>query len=181
MTPALQAVNQRFGTDYTLQHYVHPDARHWMPSDHHDHFMEFVRDPEVYGHLAALPGSIEAVLDLAAHDCNIVITSHRPPAALQPTRDWLLRHGVAYAQLEVDFGSKAALATRYGPDRPLIFLDDDPTLIKILALPRPGIEVWLLQTPYTGQVDLSLCRLFADWPQLQAALLERLQPSAPEL
>jgi uncharacterized HAD superfamily protein len=181
MTPALTAVNLRFGSSYSYQDIIHHDAKTWMPSDHHDHFMEFVRDPEVYGRLDPLPEGIEVVLGLAERDCSIVITSHRPPAALRPTRDWLLRHGVPYSQLSVSYGSKAALAEGYGPTRPLIFLDDDPSLVLALDLPREGIEVWLLKTPYTGSVGLDRCRVFPDWTHLQAALFERLQPASVEL
>ena len=175
LTPALQAVNDRFGTHYSPKDMVHYDAKTWLPPHHHDHFMEFVRDPEVYRGLEPLPHGIEAVLELARQGCNIVITSHRPQAALLPTRDWLLRHGVPYSRLEVNYGSKAALASHYGPSRPLLFLDDDPSVVTALDLPREGIEVWLLRTIYTGEVDSSACRVFEDWPSLMSSLTQRLQ------
>jgi hypothetical protein len=88
----------------------------------------------------------------------------------------------------VSFGSKLALAAAYGAERPLIFLDDDPSLVKTLQLPRPGVEVWLLRTPYTGEVDLGACRLFPEptstasvWAQMRSALLERISPPSPEI
>jgi uncharacterized HAD superfamily protein len=181
LTPALQSLNDRFGTTYAPEQVTVLPYQSELPALHRAHFEEFVSDVEIYGHLPALPNSIEAILNLASLGYNIVITSHRPPDALRPTRDWLLLHGVPYAQLEVDFGSKAILAERYGPSHPLIFLDDDPSLIQELHLPREGIELWLLQTPYTGPVDLNACRLFSDWSQLQSALSERLVVDTPEI
>lgn len=177
MTPALQTVNAHFGTAYSLRHVVHSDARNFLPTHHHDHFLKFVRDPEVYAHLPALPEGIAAVLALSALDCDIVITSHRPPAALLPTRNWLTHHGIPYSHLTVAYDSKILLADAYGPERPLIFIDDDPSLPLSLALPRDGIEVWLLRTSYTGIPEPSNCRIFASWSDLQSALLDRLTPA----
>lgn len=179
LTPAMQSVNERFGTSYSTRDMIHYDAKTWMPPHHHDRFMEFVRNPEVYALLQPMPGSIEAVLNLANSGCNIVIASHRPPAALEQTRDWLLRHGVPHSHLSVSYGSKAALAESYGPEHPLLFLDDDPSIVAALGLPRPGIEVWLLETLYTGKVDLSLVRVFAGWEDLMIALHERLGTLPP--
>jgi 5'(3')-deoxyribonucleotidase len=99
MTPALQFVNDRFGTDYTLQHVVHSDARHWMQPHHHDLFMEFVMDPKIYGHLPTLPYAIETILELSTYDCNIVspVTGRPTPCVrlgtgcfvmAYPTRTW---------------------------------------------------------------------------------------------
>ena len=158
------AVNAKCKTDYT---YFDCKALLW-----HDNFadnpaaMEWAQTFISYEHgshaatigfyksVAPDYAAIAAVQQMHAQGVHINVATHRDPALEDITRWWLKKWNVPYDGLYVGPQSKPNLASAYdfaGPAK-LVFVDDGPALIEILA-DADDAFIYLLRRPNTNVAD----------------------------
>jgi 5'(3')-deoxyribonucleotidase len=145
---AVTALNARFGTElvvsevpfYWIEDHLPPDQGRWL--------VDLFEQPITYANLAPDYAGIAAVTALHDADYHVIVSSDRPPTARHITEQWLDKWRVPYDELVLKGpGGKESIASQHGPDDPLILFDDDPR--KQLTVPRPGVELWSPQRPWT--------------------------------
>lgn len=144
---ACEAVNGAFGTSYTPQMWrtfggpLTGEQRQWLEDARHT-------DGAFWLAMAPDTIAVEALRALGRAGFPIILSSNRPAEQKAPTAAWVdywrLPHGEIHL---VGPGGKEQIASQYGPERPLVVIDDKPAMWA--SIPRPGITLWSPRRPYT--------------------------------
>jgi hypothetical protein len=100
-----------------------------------------------------------------AHDAGFpcTVVTERDPGLGVATAAWLAAWGAPAIPVHaVGQGQKPAyMAAGFGPERPAVLIDDNPS-VKI-TIARPGVQVWLPARPYNAGPDRGDARRFTSW------------------
>lgn len=126
---------------YWIEDTLAPDQQEWL-------IQQFQRGV-FYANVAPDYAAIAALNAIHAGGYEVIVSSDRPPATTRlVTEQWLDKWRVAHDEIILrGKGGKLSIAEEHGPGDPLILIDDDPR--KMQTVPRPGVEVWAPQRPWT--------------------------------
>jgi hypothetical protein len=150
---AYDAVSQRFFPGMLVATALPADQAAWLTQELSGFSLLGTAAPDWH--------AIDTMTDAANAGFPSVIVTERHPALAQETQQWLQGWGVVWPPrvIAVGLGNKPAyLATRYGPGRPAILIDDNPVTRRTVA--RPGIDVWLPERPYVDDVARDHTRVY---------------------
>jgi hypothetical protein len=90
---------------------------------------------------------LDLVTELMTDQRHVIVSSNRPASTAAAVREWIKWWGDVEPQTAIEGqGSKARLSASYGPDAPLVWVDDDPDM---WAFARPGVTIVALTRPWT--------------------------------
>lgn len=167
---AIGGVNARFGTAYTLDSAKQYSFEGWLPPEQWAWLAVQFDTPAFYSTMAPDYRGIDALAKLYAAGYYVIIASDRPDAVTPATKQWLADAGVGYDEIHDGKDIKAQIAGQYGPDAPMILIDDDP---KKMLLARQGVEVWAPRFRWTPMdLGLPFTFVFVDWSEVTERLLD---------
>ncbi len=164
------AVSARFGInlDYTFASY-HLDTA--LDDEQHLWAESWRHSPAAMMNITPNWHAIDCLNTLSATGIAVTIASSRPQAVAQATAEWLDRTGVQRSLTVLDgHASKHQIARQYGPDRPLVWIDDDPKLW--VTEVRPGVEIWCPRHAYTPADPPAGVHVFTNWREVLTAILD---------
>lgn len=165
---SIVAVNARFGSSLlTVEADSYPFAAS-LPEGQAAWLTAQLDSGIVPANLAPDTKAISVAARAQAHGYNIAICTERPPAQQELTAAWLKACGVPFDRLfVVGPGGKVDLLAQYGPDDPVILIDDSPIVAQVV--PRDGVQVWQPARPYNTGPPQGVWR-FEHWHDVAARL-----------
>ncbi len=158
------ALNAHFGTQLVVSEMTDYWLEEVLPKEQSDWLVALFQKGITYANVAPDYSAIAALDACHRGGYSIIVSSDRPPETTgQVTRAWLEKWRVPHDHIELrGKGGKLAISKEYGPDRPMVLLDDDPR--KMTTVARPGVEVWAPQRPWTPRPPYPAhCWVFGKW------------------
>jgi hypothetical protein len=90
--------------------------------------------------------AIKYVLWLLEATVDVMICSNHTPKARGAMAEWLTYWGLPLSPNVGGAGNKERVSTQFGPNKPLVWVDDSPQMIPYA---RPGVELALLDRVWT--------------------------------
>jgi len=160
------ALNARFGTTYS------PASQGFFPGALRADRLPDAQGAWIAGEMRQPAFAAACAPDFRAMDClrdaydagfECLVATERDPSLQEVTERWLHDWGGPPVEVNaVGHGNKPAfMAARYGEHRRAVLIDDDP--LKALTVPRPGVQVWMPERPYTQGKARTGSRVFGSW------------------
>lgn len=158
------AVNARFDTAYlTVEEDAYPFVGS-LPGEQAGWLREQRASGIVAANLAPDTKALAVARRAREHGYNVAVCTERPPALEELTRVWLESVDAPVDRLfVVGPGGKEDLLAQYGPDDPVILVDDSP--VNAQLIPRPGVQVWQPARPYNAAPPDGVWR-FRHWHEV---------------
>ncbi|MDB5910988.1 MAG: hypothetical protein JWP34_5105 [Massilia sp.] len=165
---SMVAVNARFGASYlTVEGDTYPFVAS-LPEEQAAWLTGRLDSGIIHANLAPDTKAIGVLHRAQKHGYNIAICTERPPAQQELTAAWLKAWRVPCDRLYVvGRGGKQDLLAQYGPDDPVILVDDSPFNAQLV--PRDGVQVWQPARPYNSGPPDGVWR-FDHWHDVAARL-----------
>lgn len=159
------AINSAFGTSYVGSDFTEYSWDGVLNPQVVPFLHGVLVNPYLYLNVSPIQMAVNTVKRAHAAGYTVKIVTDRTPDVADATREWLARYEVPYDTLgmKLKFGTKLTYLEGYGPDKPAVLIDDNPTYLRLA--PRPGVQAWTPRYPYTP--DLPSIRVFEDWHEVK--------------
>jgi len=141
-------INAMFGRHFDPMDFSQHQLAYYLNADQLAKILEVTHRPEYYTTMAPDLDAIRAIRAMNRHNIPIIVATGSPHNVYEAKEKWLHDWDVPYGTLVVGPDVKDEMAKKFGPDNPLLIIDDDPMVA--YTMPRPGVQVIMPGRPYNG-------------------------------